>query len=122
MKTILLVDDSPTILMSVKGVLQRHGLQVETAKNGEEAMQKLKSGVQPDLMITDLNMPGMNGIELIKQARQAGLRFTPMLMLTTESEESKRQEARAAGATGWLVKPVQGDQLMQVIKKLLPGV
>ena len=121
MKTILLVDDSPTILMSVKGVLQRNNLQVETAKSGEEAMQKIKGGVKPDLMITDLNMPGINGIELIKQARQSGLKFTPMLMLTTESEESKRKEARAAGATGWLVKPVQGDQLMQVIKKVLPG-
>lgn len=121
MKTILLVDDSPTILMSVKGVLQRNKLQVETAKSGEEAMQKIKGGVKPDLMITDLNMPGINGIELIKQARQSGLKFTPMLMLTTESEESKRKEARAAGATGWLVKPVQGEQLMQVIRKVLPG-
>jgi len=121
MKTVLLVDDSPTILMSVKGVLQRNNLQVETAKSGEEAMQKIKGGVKPDLMITDLNMPGINGIELIKQARQSGLKFTPMLMLTTESEESKRKEARAAGATGWLVKPVQGEQLMQVIRKVLPG-
>ncbi|MDR9467505.1 response regulator [Marinospirillum sp.] len=121
MKTVLLVDDSPTILMSVKGVLQRNNLQVETAKSGEEALQKIKGGVKPDLMITDLNMPGINGIELIKQARQSGLKFTPMLVLTTESQESKRKEARAAGATGWLVKPVQGDQLMQIIKKVLPG-
>lgn len=121
MKTILLVDDSPTIIMSVKGVLERNGLKVETAKSGEEALEKIKGGVKPDLMITDLNMPGINGIELIKQARQGGLRFTPMLVLTTESQESNRQEARAAGATGWLVKPVQGDQLMQVIKKVLPG-
>lgn len=121
MKTVLLVDDSPTILMSVKGVLQRNGLNVETAKSGEEALQKLQTGCKPDLMITDLNMPGINGIELIKQARQKGLKFTPMLVLTTESQESKRQEARAAGATGWLVKPVQGEQLMQVIKKVLPG-
>ncbi|SFC00566.1 two-component system, chemotaxis family, response regulator CheY [Marinospirillum celere] len=121
MKTVLLVDDSPTILMSVKGVLQRNGLNVETAKTGEEALDKIKGGVKPDLMITDLNMPGINGIELIQKARQGGLKFTPMLVLTTESQESKRQEARAAGATGWLVKPVQGDQLMQVIKKVLPG-
>lgn len=121
MKTVLLVDDSPTILMSVKGVLQRNNLQVETAKSGEEAMQKIKGGVKPDLMITDLNMPGINGIELIQQARQSGLKFTPMLVLTTESQESKRKEARAAGATGWLVKPVQGEQLMQIIKKVLPG-
>lgn len=121
MKKVLLVDDSPTILMSVKGILERNNIRVTTAKNGEEGYSSLQSQ-SFDLVITDLNMPGMNGIELIKKARSVpGMRFTPMLVLTTESQQSKRQEAKAAGATGWLVKPVQGEQLMQVIKKVLPS-
>ncbi len=121
LKKVLLVDDSPTILMSVKGVLERNNIQVTTANNGEEGYSSLQSQ-SFDLVITDLNMPGMNGIELIKKARSLpGMRFTPMLVLTTESQQSKRQEAKTAGATGWLVKPVQGEQLMQVMKKVLPG-
>lgn len=123
MKTVLLVDDSPTILMSVSGVLERHNLQAKTAKSAEEAVSLLDGGLKPDLIISDLNMPGMNGIDFVKKARgMTGLRFTPILMLTTESQQDKRDAARAAGATGWLVKPVQGDQLMQVIRKVLPGV
>lgn len=122
MKTVLLVDDSPTILMSVSGVLERHNLNAKTAKDAEEAVSLLNSGLKPDLIISDLNMPGMNGIEFVKKARtMTGLKFTPILMLTTESQQGKRDEARQAGATGWLVKPVQGEQLMQVIRKVLPG-
>ncbi len=122
MKTVLLVDDSPTILMSVSGVLERHNLKAVTAENAEDAVRQLQGGLKPDLIISDLNMPGMNGIEFVSKARgMNGLRFTPILMLTTESQQSKRDEARKAGATGWLVKPVQGEQLMQVIRKVLPG-
>lgn len=123
MKTVLLVDDSPTLLMSVSGVLERHNLQAKTANSAEEAVTLLEGGLKPDLIISDLNMPGMSGIEFVRKARTfSGLRFTPMLMLTTESQQDKRDEARKAGATGWLVKPVQGDELMQVIRKVLPGV
>jgi two-component system chemotaxis response regulator CheY len=72
-------------------------------------------------MITDLNMPGMDGITLIKEVKkQPAFRFMPVLMMTTESQQEKRNEARAAGATGWLVKPVQPEQLLEVLKKLLP--
>ncbi|TGG93300.1 response regulator [Natronospirillum operosum] len=123
MKKVMIVDDSPTILMSVSGVLERHNLEPATAKDAEEAVSLLEAGLKPDLIISDLNMPGMNGIEFVKKVRgMTGLRFTPVLMLTTESQQAKRDEARQAGATGWLVKPVQGEQLMQVIRKVLPGV
>ena len=80
-------------------------------------MTKFKAGLKPDLLITDLNMPGMNGIELIKQVRQMpNYRFMPILLLTTESQQSKRADAKAAGASGWLVKPATADELLSTIK------
>ena len=89
---------------------------------GAEALAHLDSGLQPDLIITDLNMPGMDGIELIRALRQrADVRFTPILMLTTESQLSKRQEAKAAGATGWLVKPVRPKRLEGILRQVLPA-
>jgi two-component system chemotaxis response regulator CheY len=122
MKTIFLVDDSATILMSLTDILTKAGFQIEKANNGEAALEKLKGGLKPALIITDLNMPKMNGLELIKAARALpGLRFTPILMLTTESQQTMRDEGKKAGATGWLVKPVAPDQLLGVIKQVLPG-
>lgn len=85
-------------------------------------MSKLKGGIAAKLIITDFNMPGMNGTQLIGEARKLGaFRFVPMLVLTTESQQAKRDEAKAAGATGWLVKPVDPGQLLAVIKQLIPG-
>ncbi len=120
-KKVLIVDDSATILLSLKTNLEIHGFKVEQAKNGKEALDKIKGGFKPDLIITDLNMPVMDGLEFIKNVRPI-LRFTPILILTTESEQSKRQEAKKLGATGWLVKPISGQELIAVIKKVLPGV
>ncbi len=122
MLTLFLVDDSNTILASMSGILSKAGYAVETASSGEEALQKLNGGLAPAMIITDYNMPGMNGTELIREARKiASCRFIPMLMLTTESQQSKREEAKAAGASGWLVKPVPPDQLLSVVKQLIPG-
>ncbi len=121
MKKIMLVDDSATLLMSMENVLKRAGYAVEKAKNGKEALDKLKGGLKPNLIITDLNMPLMDGITLIKEIRKLpGYRFIPILMLTTESEQKKRMEAKKAGATGWLVKPVKPNDLLGVIKKVIP--
>ncbi|NBC37419.1 response regulator [Novosphingobium sp. FSY-8] len=122
MKHILIVDDSPTILMSMEGVLSRAGFQVSKAPSGEDAVRALQNGVRPNLVITDLNMRGMNGIDVIKAIRaNSATRFTPVLMLTTESAQDKRQEARSAGATGWLVKPVQPNDLLGVVRQVMPG-
>lgn len=122
MKMMLLVDDSSTLLMSVSGILAKAGYGVETAKSGPEALAKIKKGVKPDLVITDLNMPEMDGIALIKELRKtAATRFTPILMLTTESQQAKRADAKAAGATGWLVKPVTAPDLLGVVKQVVPG-
>lgn len=120
-KKILLVDDSTTMLMSMEGVLKRAGFEVATAINGQLGLDKAAS-FKPDLVITDLNMPGMNGIEVIAAMKKMpATRFKPILMLTTESQASKRAEAKAAGATGWLVKPVSPDELVKVIKQVVPG-
>ncbi|MGA7829753.1 MAG: response regulator [Terracidiphilus sp.] len=120
--TILVVDDSITMVMSLKTTLSMNGFEVETANNGQAALDKLNSGIKPNLILTDVNMPVMGGLELIGKVRALpGFRFIPILTLTTESETAKRDEGKRAGATGWLVKPVAGDDLIKVIKKVLPG-
>ncbi|CDS50438.1 Chemotaxis regulator-transmits chemoreceptor signals to flagelllar motor components CheY [Polaromonas sp. CG9_12] len=121
-KTILIVDDSATMRMSVKSTLEMSGFLVESAGDGVQALAKLKGGIKPDLIITDINMPNMGGLELIKNVRALpGFRFTPILTLTTESLAAKRDEGKKLGATGWLVKPVAGADLIKVIKQVLPG-
>jgi two-component system chemotaxis response regulator CheY len=121
-KTILIVDDSPTMTMSVKSSLEMNGFLVQTASDGVQAMTKLKGGLKPDLIITDINMPNMGGLELIKNVKALpGYRFIPILTLTTESDSAKRDEGKKLGATGWLVKPVSGVDLVKVIKQVVPG-
>jgi len=121
MKIILLVDDSKTMLLSMEAVLKRAGFNVVTAANGAEGLKQITQ-TKPDLMITDLNMPVMDGMTLIKEAKKLPeMRFKPVLMLTTESQQTKRDEAKTAGATGWLVKPVKPEELLAVIKQVIPG-
>jgi two-component system chemotaxis response regulator CheY len=120
MKTVLVVDDSAVMLMSLKQTLEMAGFRVETASDGKAALNRIQTGLKPDLILTDINMPVMNGLEFIKHVRPI-LRFTPILALTTESQASKRDEAKRLGATGWLVKPVGGTDLITVIKKVIPG-
>jgi len=121
MTMVMLVDDSPTMLMSISTVLRKAGLTVETAKDGQDALDRLGTGLKPKLIITDLNMPRLDGMGFIRAARRAGHRFVPILVLTTESEQTKRAEAKAAGATGWLVKPVAPDALLSIIRQVVPG-
>jgi two-component system, chemotaxis family, chemotaxis protein CheY len=120
--TVLVVDDSVTMVLSLKTALSMNGFVVETANNGQEALEKLKAGLRPGLILTDINMPVMGGMDLIRNVRaMSGLKFIPILTLTTESEAKKRNEGKLAGATGWLVKPVSGNDLVAVIRKVLPG-
>lgn len=117
MKTIMLVDDSATILLSISNILAKAGYATEKAANAEQALKMLGTGIKIDLLITDLNMPGMNGIELIKEVRKlAAYKFVPILFLTTESQQSRKLEAKAAGASGWIVKPATADELLNTIK------
>jgi len=121
-KTIMVVDDSATMRLSLKLALELSGFKVENAGDGVMALNLLKAGPKPDLIITDINMPNMGGLELIKNIRVLpGFRFVPILALTTESKQEKRDEAKKHGATGWLVKPVTGPDLVKVIKQVLPG-
>ncbi|MDP5240385.1 response regulator [Uliginosibacterium sp. 31-16] len=120
MKSILLVDDSATVLLSTSSILGKAGYEVHKAASGDEGLKLLKDTLRPNLIITDLNMPGMNGIEFIKQVRLLPmLKFVPILFLTTESQQAKRAEAKAAGASGWLVKPVTADELTSTIKLVM---
>lgn len=119
---VLVVDDSPTMLMSLKATLNMNGFEVETAGDGCQALDKLNLGLKPNLILTDVNMPVMGGMDLIRNVRaMPGLKFVPILTLTTESESAKRDEGKRAGATGWLVKPVSGNDLIVVMRKVLPG-
>ena len=121
MSIIHLIDDSATMLMSMEMLLKRAGYTVTKSNSAEAAIKDLEE-ITPKLIITDLNMPGMNGIDLIQTLKQqTKFRFMPMLMLTTESQQSRREEAKRAGATGWLVKPVEPDQLIGVVKQLVPA-
>ncbi|ABC27364.1 MULTISPECIES: response regulator [Hahella] len=119
MAKILAVDDSASMRQMVTFTLKGAGYQVDEAANGQEALSKAKSG-KYDLVITDVNMPVMDGISLIKNLRAEGAyKFTPLLMLTTESGADKKAEGKAAGATGWIVKPFNPDQLVATVKKVL---
>ena len=117
-KKIMTVDDSSSVRQMVKFALSDAGYEVLEASDGKDALQKLEG--QVDMIITDLNMPNMDGIELIKQVRaNSRYKFLPIVMLTTESEESKKAEGKQAGATGWIVKPFKPDQILGVIKKVM---
>lgn len=121
MKPIFLVDDSPTMLASMSGILTKAGYACTTAPTAEAALSKINGGLAPALVITDYHMPGMHGVDLISALRRlVPTRFTPMLVLTTDSQPEKRASAKAAGATGWLVKPVDPASLLQVVGKLVP--
>lgn len=121
-KYILVVDDSPTIRVSVEFALKAVGLPVEQAENGIEALKKIKlmtdKGDTIAMGIVDVNMPQMDGITFIKNLRKED-KFTPLIVLTTESEENKIQEGKDAGASGWIVKPFQPAELMGVVQRFI---
>lgn len=121
MPTILVLDDLPTMVMSLSHVLKGAGYDVETGANGREGITKITDGVKPSVVLTDLNMPELDGIGFIKEARKIpSMRSTPIIVLTTEASGRKRDEARAAGASGWLTKPAEPNQLLSVVKQICP--
>jgi two-component system, chemotaxis family, chemotaxis protein CheY len=119
-KTALVVDDSTTMREMVSYSLKEAGFDTLTAGDGQQALDVLQ-GKSVDLIISDLNMPVMDGITFIKQARQRDeLKGVPILMLTTESQAGMKEQGKAAGATGWLVKPFNPEMLLKVIAKVVP--
>ena len=119
MATILAVDDSASMRQMVAFTLKGAGHDVVEAADGVDALSKAKTR-KFDLVISDVNMPNMDGITLIRELRSLpAFRFTPILMLTTENTADKKQEGKSAGATGWIVKPFNPDQLLATIRKVL---
>lgn len=118
MKTVMTVDDSASVRQMVAFTLKNSGYSVIEAVDGKDALAKLQGKV--DMVLTDLNMPNMDGIALIKAIRaQAAYKFIPIVMLTTESQAGRKQEGKDAGATGWIVKPFKPEQLLAVVQKVL---
>ncbi len=118
-KTILIVDDSTTMRQMVGDALRTAGFTVLEGVNGEDALRKV-TGLSVQLVITDFNMPVMDGIVLIKRLRATPeFRFTPILVLTTETEVARKEQGRSAGATGWVTKPFDPTRLVQVVSRLV---
>ena len=118
-KKILVIDDSAVIRQVEDTVLRKAGYEVVCANDGKEALTKLDAATF-NLILTDLNMPGVDGISLIKQVRNdTKHRLTPIVMVTTESKDSKKQEGKSAGATAWIVKPFTPDQLLMVVRRVI---
>jgi two-component system chemotaxis response regulator CheY len=119
MRRILAVDDSASVRQMVSFTLRKAGYEVVEAVDGKDALAKI-GREKFDMIITDLNMPNLDGIQLIAAVRNlAGCSFVPMLMLTTESQAEKKDAGRKAGATGWIVKPFNAEQLIYVVQKLV---
>jgi two-component system chemotaxis response regulator CheY len=117
-KVILTVDDSASVRQMVNFTLSDAGYTVVEAVDGKDALAKLASPV--NLVITDLNMPNLDGIGLIRKVRaNPACKGIPIIMLTTESQESRKQEGKAAGATGWIVKPFTKQQMLAVVKRMI---
>jgi|SRR6185503_17213587 len=118
-KKILIVDDSASVRTVARMALRERGYDVVEAANGEEALAKLQ-GERCHLVISDVNMPKMDGISLLKEIkRHPNYKFTPVIMLTTEAGEDKKQEGRAAGAKAWITKPFQPQLLVDAVSKLI---
>ena len=119
-KCVLVVDDSETVRQVLQLTLNNAGFDVIEAEDGDDALAKLASAQAVDMLITDLNMPNMDGLELIQKVREDSKhRFTPIVMLTPESSEEKKRAGREAGASGWIVKPFKPEQLLKVVKMVL---
>lgn len=119
-KCVMAVDDSATIRQVLQTTLHGAGYDVIEAADGRDAINKLEK-YHVDMMVADLNMPDMDGIELIRHVRQSPVhRFLPIIMLTTESQPEKKQEGKAAGASGWIVKPFRPEQLLAVVRMICP--
>ena len=118
MKLIMIVDDSASMRRVVGIALKAAGYEVLEACDGKDALSKL-TGQKVHLIISDVNMPQMDGISFLRSVKQIpAYKFTPVIMLTTESEESKKREGQAAGARAWVVKPFQPDRLVDAVQRL----
>lgn len=117
-KTIMIVDDSASLRQVVSIALKGAGYEVIEGSDGRDALAKL-NGQKVHLIISDVNMPGMGGFEFVKEVKtKSAYKFTPIMMLTTESQESKKAAGKEAGARAWMVKPFMPEQLLAAVEKL----
>lgn len=118
-KTIMIVDDSPSLRQVVSIALKGAGYDVVEACDGSDALGKL-DGKKINLIISDVNMPKMNGIEMVKEIKQmSNYKFTPIIMLTTESQDQMKEQGKQAGVKAWVVKPFKPDQMLDAVSKLI---
>jgi two-component system chemotaxis response regulator CheY len=118
-KSILIVDDSASVRQVVSIALKGAGYEVITANDGKDALTKM-TGQRIHLIISDVNMPNMDGITFVAEAKKLpAYKFTPIIMLTTESQEDKKKQAQAAGAKAWVTKPFQPEQMLSAVAKLV---
>jgi two-component system, chemotaxis family, chemotaxis protein CheY len=118
-KTIMIVDDSASLRQVVSIALRSAGYNVLEGSDGKDALQKL-TGQKVHLIISDVNMPNMDGISFVKALKQSPVyKFTPVIMLTTESQEAKKLQGQAAGAKAWVVKPFKPEQMLGAVQKLV---
>jgi two-component system chemotaxis response regulator CheY len=119
-KTILIVDDSSSLRTVVRMALVRANYEVLEAADGVQALAQLDKAAKVHLIVSDVNMPNMDGIAFVKQVKQHPRhRFTPVIMLTTEGQDAKKEQGRAAGAKAWIVKPFNPPQLIDAVSKLI---
>lgn len=120
---ILIVDDSASIRQIVGLTLKQAGFEIVEAEDGQSALEILASGDKVNLIVCDVNMPQVDGITFLKKLKSEPdyeeVRYTPVIMLTTESQEQKKKEGKEAGAKAWIVKPFQPDQLLEAVNKLM---
>jgi two-component system chemotaxis response regulator CheY len=118
-RTILVVDDSAAIRQMATLALTEAGYEVITAEQGKDALEKLRA-TSVDMMLIDLNMPEMDGLEFIKIVRSRPVsKYTPIIIVSTETRADKKQEGRLAGASGWLIKPFRADVLTELVQKFI---
>lgn len=121
-KYIMVIDDSPTIRVSVEMALKQLGLPIKQAENGQDALEKIgqikDEGSEIAICISDINMPVLNGLEFIIEFRKVD-KFTPVVVITTEAEKDVIQKGKEAGASGWIIKPFQAEDLLNVVKRFV---
>lgn len=121
-KTILIVDDTKSIIAVMKTVLKVAGYNILTASDGVEGMKVLNSGEKVDLIITDLNMPNMDGIQFIWEIRKLKEHaYTPICMLTTENEQERLEEGETVSTDAWITKPIQPNRVLNIVSEILPA-
>lgn len=120
---ILVVDDSPVLRASLRFALSSAGVEVVEAGDGVAGLEVLKGMAEqaqkPAMIITDVNMPRMDGLTFVREVKKTSFKFVPILVLTTESQADKKAEGKLAGASGWLVKPFSPEQVLEVVRKFV---